>query len=64
MHHCDDATSKKLLITYITLAFNLPTAPRICTIGSSTDINSCRNSVKLSVWCLRSFYSLSHILDN
>ncbi len=59
MHHCDDVTSKKLLITYITFAFNLSTAPRICSINSSTDINSCHNSDKLSVWCLRSFYFLT-----
>ncbi len=32
MHHCDDVTSKKLLIAYITFAFNLSTAPRICSI--------------------------------
>ena len=55
MRHCDDVTSKELLIAYITLAFNLSTAPRIYSINSSTDINSCRNYGKLSVWCLRIF---------
>ena len=50
MRHCDDVTSKELLITYITLEFNLSTAPRICSISSNTDIYSCRNYGKLSVW--------------
>lgn len=35
MHHCDDVTSKKLLIAYITFAFNLSTASQLFIVNYS-----------------------------
>ena len=35
MRHCDDVTSKELLITYITLEFNLSTAPQLFIVNYS-----------------------------